>query len=235
MKSGRSGFALVAGILFLFTPMRFRRNWRGLLLLFVYIGLMPLGVSACGGSGTLSGGTIPGNYNVTVSGSAINSPIPITEATTATLNVKSLFWRKHLATQNLKVVRIGRLTRAALTLGTDVALLLLIVARMGFGQTVPDAYKDNPNFWVGLEYANLEAGFPHGSSVRLSGVGALVTFYWTHQFNLEGHARFFKPQCVEWWNRAGLSGRSPLYISERQHLAAVCRIWCGTGENSIPV
>lgn len=40
------------------------------------------------------------------------------------------------------------------------------------------------------EYANLQAGFPVGSNVRLSGVGALANFNWNHRLGVEAHARF---------------------------------------------
>jgi opacity protein-like surface antigen len=70
-----------------------------------------------------------------------------------------------------------------------------LICCSAFGQTVPDAYKDNPSFWAGIEYANLDAGFPYGSSVRLSGLGGLVSFSWTHHLVLEGQAQVLN------WNR----------------------------------
>lgn len=77
--------------------------------------------------------------------------------------------------------------------------LLLLTISLGWtaapGQAVPDAYKDNPSFWAGLEYSNVEAGFPHDSTLRLSGLGALVSFSWTHHLLLEGQARVLN------WNR----------------------------------
>jgi opacity protein-like surface antigen len=43
---------------------------------------------------------------------------------------------------------------------------------------------------VGAEYANLQAGFPNGSNLRLSGVGVFGNFNWNHTYGMEAHARF---------------------------------------------
>jgi len=64
-------------------------------------------------------------------------------------------------------------------------------------QVEPAAYKDNPSLWAGAEFANYYAGFPHGSDLRLSGLGAFVNFDWTHRIGIEGHARFFNMNS---WN-----------------------------------
>lgn len=64
-----------------------------------------------------------------------------------------------------------------------------------FGQTVPDADKGNSSLWAGIEYANIEAGFPHGSSARLAGLGGIVSFSRTHHWLLEGQIRVLN------WNR----------------------------------
>ena len=76
------------------------------------------------------------------------------------------------------------------------ALLLVMSAGVSaYSQSVPDGFKDNPSLWVGIEYANVRAGFPHGSNLRLSGLGGLVSFSWTHQLLIEGQARYLN------WNR----------------------------------
>jgi opacity protein-like surface antigen len=77
------------------------------------------------------------------------------------------------------------------TAGLCSALLfgLAFIYSSAFGQSVPDAYKDNPSLWAGIEFANIEAGFPYGSSVRLSGLGGIASFNWTHHLLLEAQAR----------------------------------------------
>ena len=67
---------------------------------------------------------------------------------------------------------------------------LLLLAAMANAQTVPDASGAGESFWVGAEYGNLQAGFPAGSSLRLSGVGAFANFNWNHHFGLETRATF---------------------------------------------
>jgi opacity protein-like surface antigen len=65
------------------------------------------------------------------------------------------------------------------------------------GQVEPDADKGKASLWAGAEFANYRAGFPHGSGLRLSGVGAFVTFNRTHHIGFEGHVRFL---YVNSWN-----------------------------------
>jgi hypothetical protein len=48
-------------------------------------------IDGCGSSGTLSGGTTPGAYSLTVTGTAKDGTLTITKSATATLTVKSLF------------------------------------------------------------------------------------------------------------------------------------------------
>jgi opacity protein-like surface antigen len=43
---------------------------------------------------------------------------------------------------------------------------------------------------VGAEYANLQAGFPADSTLRLSGVCAFGNYNWNHHYGVEAHVRF---------------------------------------------
>jgi hypothetical protein len=86
-KSRQAALALAA-MLFAFVGRKQRRTgWVTLLLL-----ELGLGLSACGGPASISGGTPVGAYKVTVTGSyAAQGAPPLTHATTVTLDVKSLF------------------------------------------------------------------------------------------------------------------------------------------------
>jgi len=82
------GGALLAGLLLLVLPKRWRRKgaWMAALL------ALTLGaVTGCGGSGTLTDGTPVGSYTITVTGTSTISTLTITETATTTLNVKSMF------------------------------------------------------------------------------------------------------------------------------------------------
>jgi opacity protein-like surface antigen len=62
---------------------------------------------------------------------------------------------------------------------------------MTYGQSVPSAFHAGQSFWVGGEYANFQAGFPQGSSTRLTAIGVFANYNWNHALGVEGHARFF--------------------------------------------
>jgi opacity protein-like surface antigen len=70
------------------------------------------------------------------------------------------------------------------------AIAGLFAATGAYGQIVPSAEGDGQSLWVGAEYANLQAGFPNGSNLRLSGVGVFGNFNWNHTYGMEAHARF---------------------------------------------
>lgn len=92
--SGRAampGWPLLAGVLLLFLPRQWRRGRMGLWVLVMIAGLSSAALSGCGGSGTLSGGTAAGSYTVTVTGTATDGTIVLTQSATATVKVKSLF------------------------------------------------------------------------------------------------------------------------------------------------
>ena len=72
---------------------------------------------------------------------------------------------------------------------TALLLSLALFHCSAFSQTVPDGYKSNPSIWAGIEYANLQAGFPFDSTVRVSGLGAIVSYSRTHQILIEGQVR----------------------------------------------
>jgi hypothetical protein len=87
----RKALTVAAALLVFFLPRRLRRTRGRAMFYLLLIAAVLGGLGACGGSGTLVGGTTPGVYTVSVTGSALNSPAPVTETTTATLNVQSLF------------------------------------------------------------------------------------------------------------------------------------------------
>ena len=68
-------------------------------------------------------------------------------------------------------------------------ILAILLCAAASGQSVPDGLKDNPSLWVGLDYSNMHAGFPHGSNLRLSGMGGVASFSWTHQLLIEGQVQ----------------------------------------------
>jgi len=90
-RSGGRGWPLLATLLVFLLPRRLRR-WRGWTLAWLFVVAAMLGaVSGCGGSGTLGGGTAAGTYPVTITGTAVDGTLTITETTTVNLTVKSMF------------------------------------------------------------------------------------------------------------------------------------------------
>jgi len=72
-----------------------------------------------------------------------------------------------------------------------------LFAAAAHGQVIPSAEGAGQSLWVGAEYANLQAGFPEGSTTRLSGVGVFGNFNWNHRFGVEGRVRFLN---LSSWN-----------------------------------
>ena len=90
VSTGRTLY-LAGGLLFILLPWRLKwRGWKTMLILAVMATLI-VGIGACGSSGTLTAGTIPGSYTVTVSGTLPSDSGPVTKTTAATVNVQSLF------------------------------------------------------------------------------------------------------------------------------------------------
>jgi hypothetical protein len=82
--------SLLASLFVFLLPRRLRR--RGVwLLMALLVPVLAGTISACGSAGTLTGGTTPGTYTITVTGNAIDSPAPMVETATTTLRVNSLF------------------------------------------------------------------------------------------------------------------------------------------------
>ena len=84
-RSGAAG--VLACVVFLFLPRR-RRHWWLIAVLALWAASA---VTACGGPGTLTGGTPPGTYTITVTAEATNSGQQLAHSSTVTLTVKSLF------------------------------------------------------------------------------------------------------------------------------------------------
>jgi hypothetical protein len=91
--SARLGFTALAGILLFFIPRgpRRRRHIWPMFLLFLAALAAATAITACGGPGSLSGGTQAGAQTITVAATATNGSQTLTHATAVTLNVKSLF------------------------------------------------------------------------------------------------------------------------------------------------
>lgn len=93
-EPGLSGAALptaFCAIFFFFLP---RRRWRRIVWTF----LLPFvcfwitcAITGCNSSKTLTGGTTPGAYTITVTGTAADGSLSITKTATVTVNIKSLF------------------------------------------------------------------------------------------------------------------------------------------------
>ncbi len=89
-RSGTYPVALAGFLLLFILPKRIRR-WGKLLLVIAVAVMITAGLNGCGSSGTLSGGTTPGTYTLTVTGTATDGTLTITKSTTTTVTVKSLF------------------------------------------------------------------------------------------------------------------------------------------------
>jgi hypothetical protein len=85
------GWPLLAVVLAVFVPRRLRRRGIWLTGLLVAAVLASLSLGGCGGSSTLAGGTPVGTYAVTVTGKAVDGSLVLTQATTVTVKVESLF------------------------------------------------------------------------------------------------------------------------------------------------
>ena len=83
----------------------------------------------------------------------------------------------------------------SLILQTKRGLTLLLVALAvsacpARAQSVASAHGPSQSLWVGGEFSNTAAGFPHDSSVRLSGIGAWSSYNWTHHIGVEANMRW---------------------------------------------
>jgi uncharacterized protein len=88
--SAQRGWPLLAGLLLL-VPLRWKR-WRGrIAILLLGVATACFGFAGCGSSGTLSGGTTAGSYTITITGTAVAGTVTLTQSTTVTTTVKSLF------------------------------------------------------------------------------------------------------------------------------------------------
>jgi len=90
-SSRAAPLAVLSGVLMLLWPKRLkgRRWWMTVVML---VAMSAIGaLNGCGRSGTLVGGTPVGSYTLTVSGSALDSPVPVIKTVSATLKVNSLF------------------------------------------------------------------------------------------------------------------------------------------------
>jgi len=88
--SGR-GWPLLSGVLLLLAPKRLRRRGRLLAGILLNAALAAGALNGCGGSSSLTGGTPAGVYPVTVTGAATFGTLVVTETTTVTVTVKSMF------------------------------------------------------------------------------------------------------------------------------------------------
>lgn len=87
----RSVWTLLAGILLLCAPRRWRRRGGWSIWLLLTLALSAGVLNGCSSSGTLAGGTAAGNYTITVTGTAVDGTITLTQTATAAVTVKSLF------------------------------------------------------------------------------------------------------------------------------------------------
>ena len=85
----RGGGLMLAGLLIFLLPKRLRKRASWIAVLLIGVALSTL--TACGGAGSLTGGTPAGSYTITVTGTSSIGSVTITETATTTLNVKSLF------------------------------------------------------------------------------------------------------------------------------------------------
>lgn len=70
------------------------------------------------------------------------------------------------------------------------ALAGLLAAATAHGQAAHSGEEGAASLWAGAEYINLQAGFPNGSDVRLSGIGAFGNYNINHHIGFEAHVRF---------------------------------------------
>jgi hypothetical protein len=68
----------------------------------------------------------------------------------------------------------------------------LLAAAVVHGQVAPSAYKEGESLRLGVEFSNMQAGFPYGSDLRLSGMGVFGTLNWKYHLALDGDARFLR-------------------------------------------
>jgi hypothetical protein len=94
-RSGARAWPLLAGILLLLLPRRWRcgRGWLTTLLLIaaLAVGAITGSIAGCGGSRALTGGSPVGSYTVTVTGVATDGSIALTQKTTVAVKIESLF------------------------------------------------------------------------------------------------------------------------------------------------
>jgi opacity protein-like surface antigen len=76
-------------------------------------------------------------------------------------------------------------------------LLAIVLAPAAWAQSEASAFGPPQSLLVGAEFANLAAGFPHGSNTRLSGVGAMAEYNFNNHFGVEGRLRMLN---IGGWN-----------------------------------
>lgn len=90
-RPGSGTWTILAGFLLLFVPKRLRRHGGWLMGLLLTVALAAGALTGCSSSGTLAGGTSAGIYTITVTGTAADGTITLTQTATVAVTVKSLF------------------------------------------------------------------------------------------------------------------------------------------------
>lgn len=70
--------------------------------------------------------------------------------------------------------------------------LILTWCTTAFAQVDASAIGSGQSIWVGGSFLNMQVGFPYQSNVRMSGIGFLGQFDWTHHIAIEGTADFLR-------------------------------------------
>lgn len=84
------------------------------------------------------------------------------------------------------------LTRAIQSICRLTALTAILLAVAAQAQVVPSGTEPVHVLWVGGEYSNIHAGFPHESEQRLWGVGGFADYRLTSHFHAQAEMRFLR-------------------------------------------
>jgi hypothetical protein len=90
-RPGSGAWTILAGLLLLFVPKTLRQHGGWFMGLLLTVALAAGVLTGCSSSGTLGGGTPAGSYTVTVTGTAADGTITLTQTATFAVTVKSLF------------------------------------------------------------------------------------------------------------------------------------------------